>query len=218
MNCSIASSELFLEKDMEKADDPDVSGIHALIQERKYDFYSFIRDHRNQIDDHVESCETCRDHMVGWSSHLPKLRARVTVHFPELADHHSDRMKQMERLARGQCLPCGCEVTHTAWTENQASAAFYKALADVLAVSEDQAENIPKGTRLQELPLSIKSLRRLRDKFWIPDGSSVSEEIRDAEEGDKVLQLPETIADFTSQILKLHSGMSYMECTEHWVP
>ena len=195
----------------------DITDIHILIQQRSYDFLAFIRECMEQIDNHIEVCEECRERMIWWTSHLPKLRARMTVQFPKPTSY-SERLDQMKQLKRGQCLPCGCQVTDIAWTREQASAEFYNALAQVLEVSEAEAKNIPDKVRLQELPLSTKSLRRLRDKFWMPDGSYGSEELRDSEEGDKVRQLPETISHFIKEILSLHSGMSYAECSDHWCP
>jgi hypothetical protein len=191
--------------------------IHTLIQQREYDFYTFIREHLEEIDNHVEICNECRERMVGWSSHLPKLRERATVQFPE-AKNHQERMGQMRQLTRGQCLPCGCEVTDTAWTLERANAEFYRAFAKILGVEEDKVRRVPDTTLLRDLPLSTESLRRLRDTFWIPSGSSNSAKIRDVEEGDEVSQLPETIGDFIEKLLSLHFGVSYVECSEHWSP
>ena len=202
---------------MDEEDKQDAINIHVLIQERHYDFYGFIREHGEEIDNHVEVCEECHHRMIGWTSSLPKLRARMTVQFPS-ATSDGGRLTQMRQLKPGQCLPCGCEVLDVAWTLEQARAKFYKALAEIMQVSENDARKVPDEFRLQDLPLGTKSLRRLRDKFWFPDMSSGSEEIRDAEEGDKVLQLPETVGDFITNILTLHSGMSYKDCSEHWDP
>ncbi len=191
--------------------------IHALIQQRKYDFYGFIRDHRDAIDDHVLVCGICHNRMIGWSSHLPKLRVRATVNLPEVRGDAAHSL-QLRQLKRGQCLPCGCEVTSTPWTKEEARAALYEALAVALKVSVGQAQKIPEGTGMRELPLATTPLRRLRDKFWIPDGSSGNPDVRDREEGDMVRQLPETIADFIKTILKIHAGTGWMVCTEHWSP
>jgi hypothetical protein len=127
-------------------------------------------------------------------------------------------MEQMRRLKPGQCLPCGCEVIDIAWTQSQASDMFYKALAGILQVSEDEAKKIQPWIKLLDLPMDTRSLRRLRDKFWFPDGAHISEEMRDLEEGDKVRQLPETVGQFIEEILSLHSGLSYRECNAHWCP
>ena len=196
---------------------PQDSEIHTLIQAREFDFYGFIGEHREEIDDHVAHCHECREKMIGWSSHLPKLRARVTVAFPAPKSRH-ERIEQMQQLKRGQCLPCGCEVTDAPWTEEEARTAFNQTLARIMGVAENKMRRVPATTRLQDLPLCTKSLRRLRDAFWIPDGSSGSEKIRDAEEGDNVPDLPETVGDFVQAILSLHAGMSYTVCGEHWSP
>jgi|GEM_PF-6037208 len=195
---------------------PKIPDIHSLIQQRQFDFYGFIKEYGEQIDNHVEICEQCHRRMIGWTEHLPKLRARMTVEVPD--DWQSNYYAQLQKLSPGQCLPCGCEVIEVAWTREQARTEFYKALAEVMEMPEDKAKKIHGRSKLQELPLSTKALRRLRDKFWIPDGSSGSEQIRDSEEGHRVLQLPETIEDFLATILRLHSGMSYRECSMHWCP
>lgn len=199
---------------MKQATKKDIADIHQLIQQRKHDLYAFIREHTERIDNHVEVCKTCHERMIGWTRHLPKLRKRMTVELPE-ATGDSQRLKQLEQLTRGQSLPCGCEVTGVSWTQEQASAEFYRAFAGILEISEDDAKKIFYTIRLYNLPLEIKLLRRLRDKFWLPDGSYLSADLRDAQEGDKVLQLPETVGDFINSILSLHSGTSYNECSEH---
>ncbi len=126
-----------------------------------------------------------------------------------------ENITQLEQLKRGESLPCGCKVMDTAWTREEARIKTYKRLAEVLNVSEVQAAKIPEGILLRELPLSTKSLRRLRDKFWFPDGSLGSEEGRDAEEGETVLGLPKTIGDFITKLLEIHSGISYYACASH---
>ena len=196
---------------------PDILDIHILIQQRDFDLRSFINEHTGQIDDHVEVCEECHERVIGFTANLPKLRRRMTVQFPE-SSSLGERLEQLRQLSCGQCLPCGCEVIDAAWTRELASIKFCKALAEIMEVSEDDAKKIPHVTRLLELLPNMKSLRCLRDKFWIPDGSFASEEHRDAEEGAKVLQLPETIGEFIDDILNLHSGISYIECYEHWCP
>ncbi len=192
------------------------SRIHALIQDRDRDYYSLIRDHTEEIENHIEVCEACHDRMIIWASKLPRLLSRVTVQLPAPSSYHEWR-EQLDTLARGQCLPCGCQVWDVAWTREEASLAFIKGLAEVLGVSEEQANKIPTETKMTDLPLDIKSLRRLRDKFWIPDGSYGSSELRDAEEGEKVKQLPETVGSFVAEILRIHCGISWRSCCEHGV-
>ncbi len=196
--------------------------IHTLIQERDFDFYGFIQEHTAEIDDHVEACEVCHKRMIGWTMHLPKLRARMTVDFPALAEYgsHHEWWKQLQQLKPGQCLPCGCEVTAAPWTHEEASAAFYKALAEIMDVPEDKVVRMPEATRPEDLPLTRKSLRQLRDRFWLPDGSYGSAKLREIEEeqNDEVRQLPETVGDFIKKILGVHSGISFTECSEHWSP
>ncbi len=207
---------------MEKTPEKDVSDIHALIQERTYDFYGFIQKYMGEIDDHVALCEACHKKMIGWTMHLPKLRVRMTVDFPPLAEFgsHSEWWEQMQQLKPGQCLPCGCEVTAVPWTHEEVSAAFYKALAEIIGVPEDKVARMPETTRPEDLPLTRTSLRQLRDKFWLPDGSYGSEKLREIEEeqNDEVRQLPETVGDFINKILRAHSGVSFRECPEHWSP
>lgn len=202
---------------MTEPSESDMTDIHVLIQDRRYGFPDFIHEHGKQIDEHVEHCESCREKMVGWTSWLPMLRARMTVQLPKPTGY-GERLKQLQQLQRGQCLPCGCEVTAVPWTQEQARAKFCKALSEVMQVSLDDAGKIPDSVRLLDLPLTTKSLRRLRDRFWLPDGSCGSEEVRDEEEGDTVRQLPETIGHFVDTILRINSGISYRECSEHWCP
>lgn len=193
---------------------------HVLIQS-EFGLFDTLREYPAAMDAHVAECPDCQKRVIksGMVRLLPRLRAKMTVPQPEDWDqrYHS-RHDLLQKMQPGQCLPCGCQVTSVPWSRHQVVDTFYKALAEVLQVSEDNAKKISEETRLLELPLAIKSLRRLRDKFWFPDGSSGSEEIRDVEEGDKVRQLPETIGQFIQQILSPHSGISYIECSEHWCP
>lgn len=195
---------------------PDL-GTHALIQARTYDFYAFIRERGAEIDEHVLSCEECRKRMRGWSSHLPRHFARVVVHLPEPLTRLGN-VEQLHHLRAGQCLPCGCEVMDTTWTREQAREAFYRAFAQAMEMPYEDAVLMSELTRLRDLPFSTVQLRRLRDAFWIPDGSSGSAENRDREEGDRVPQLPDTIGAFITSIAKMHTGMSYSECSDHWSP
>ncbi|MDO8495279.1 MAG: hypothetical protein Q7S32_01980 [bacterium] len=191
---------------------------HSLIQGGDWG-HDDLRAYTTAIEEHVMQCSDCENRMKRSSGAvlLPKLRAKITVQFPVPKSHH-EHITQLQQLKPGQCLSCGCMVLDIKWTRQQAAEAFYKALAEVMQVTEDIATRVEGPTKLLDLPLVTKSLRRLRDKFWLPDGSLGSAEGRDAEEGDKVRQLPETIGEFINQILSLHSGMSYTECSEHWTP
>lgn len=190
---------------------------HALIQARTYDFSAFIDKHCQKIDEHILSCEECRKRMRGWSARLPMLFDRVVVRLPESLRHLSN-IEQLGHLKAGQCLPCGCEVLDTAWTREQAREAFYRAFARTMEVPYDDAMTLSELTRLRDLPLSVVQLRRLRDAFWLPDGSLGTEEERDREEGDRIPQLPDTIGAFVTRIAGMHTGMSYSECPDHWSP
>ena len=143
----------------------------------------------------------------------------MTVQFPAPKNYH-DRWEQLQQLKPGQCLSCGCEVTAVPWTREEASAEFYKTLTEIMRVPVDKVARMSEATRPEDLPLSRKSLRQLRDKFWLPDGSYGSEKLREIEEeqNDEVRQLPETVGDFINKILSLHSGISFRECSEHWSP
>ncbi len=191
---------------------------HAFIQSGGWN-YDDLRNYNTAIDEHVAKCPDCENRLKRSAGAvlLPKLRTKITVQFPE-PQSHQERIEQLEKLKPGQCLPCGCMVEDVKWTKAQAAEAFYKVLAEIMQVSEEQSRRIEEQIRLLDLPLEIKSLRRLRDKFWLPDGSLGSAEGRDAEEDDKVRQLPETVGDFIANILRLHSGMSYTECSDHWTP
>jgi len=155
--------------------------------------------------------------MIGFSRHLPKLRARVTVEFPS-AESEAERTNQLKQLQRGQCLPCGCEVIRPSWTLAHAAAKFYKALAEIEGKSEEYVRSLPDDLPFAEMELETKALRRLRDKFWIPDGSSRSAEQRDLEEGEKVLQMPVTIRGFIEKLQNINSGIIYVQCPDHWLP
>ncbi len=202
---------------MDKEPTTNAADIHQLIQQDGCDIYSLIRKRTDEVDKHVLVCEACHKKVIGCTSELPKLRARMTVQFPDTPSL-GQRVEQMKHLKAGQCLPCGCEVTRTAWTREEANGKFYVAFAAMLGISESQSRLISLETRFADLPVSIKQLRRLRDTFWFPDGSSGSPDARDAEEGDEVRQLPETVGDFITELLKIHSGYSYSECSDHWCP
>ncbi len=191
---------------------------HALIQSEDW-CHDDLRHYTAAIDDHVAQCTDCENRLKKSSGAtlLPKLRAKITVKFPE-PRNSQERMEQLQQLDRGQCLPCGCMVQDVGWTRQQAAAAFYKALAEIMQVPEGQISKVGGSIKLLDLPLTTKSLRRLRDKFWLPDGSLGSEEGRDKEEGETVRQLPATVGDFIARILSIHSGMFYTECSEHWAP
>lgn len=194
--------------------------IHVLIQGRDYDFYGFISDHRDAIEEHIAMCSSCEERFFGWACHLPKFRARKTV-IPEGWDanqSYRSRVQALEKLGRGECLPCGCQVTDVPWTREQTAEKLYRKLAEVMEITEEEAKRVPETIRCLDLPLSAKQLRRLRDEFWLPDGSLGSEEGRDAEEGETVRQLPATVGEFIDQIKRMHCGISYTECSEHWNP
>ncbi len=191
--------------------------IHALIQARTYDFLGFIQARGSEIDGHILSCETCCQRMRGWAVHLPRHFARVVVELPERWKNagHTERLRQ---LKKGQCLPCGCEVLDTTWSREEARETFFRVFARVMNMPYDDAVLLSELTRFQDLPLGVVQLRRLRDAFWIPDGSLTSEDGRDREEGERVPQLPDTVGAFISRIVQMHTGMSYSECSDHWSP
>ncbi len=191
---------------------------HVLIQSKDW-CHDDLRNYTTALDDHVAQCSACESRMKRSSGALllPRLRSKITVQFPE-PKNYEERMKQLEQLKPGQCLPCGCMVQDVKWTKQQAVDAFYKVLAGIMQVSEEDARKVPEWEKLLALPLETKALRRLRDKFWLPDGSLGSAEGRDAEEGEKVRHLPETVGEFITKILKMHVGMSWTECGEHWCP
>lgn len=200
---------------------PDAFDIHALIQERKFDMLGLIRQYADEIDLHVETCSECHRRVVSYTQHLPRLFARMVVQLPEPAygpSYRHDLGAQLRSLERGQCLPCGCVVTDTPWTREEAAAKFYVVLAEILQLSLDHATRIHQQVQLIDLPLAPESLRRLRDAFWLPSGSMGDKEARDAEEGENVLQLPDTVADMITKILELHSSMVWVDCSEHWSP
>ncbi len=188
--------------------------IHKLLQESKY-LYDLIAKYTAEVDDHLEDCKDCCEKVVGLAEHIPRLRKRMIVDFPDPNSYH-ERLNQLKQLKRGQCLPCGCEVLSPAWTRDDAITAFYKSLAEIMQTPEKEAKKITGEFKLQDLPLNIISLRRLRDKFWIPDGSHGSAEKRDLEEGNHVLQLPETINEFIDKILNIRSGVCLVACYHHW--
>ena len=205
---------------MTETGEANAEDIHALIQQRHYDFYTFIRERTEQIDGHVEVCEQCHERMFGWTSHLPKLRARMTVQF-EKPSNYGERMEQMQQLRRGQCLPCGCEVTDVAWTRDYARTKFYRALSEVLEIAEDDAKKIQEGIKLELLPLNTQSLRRLWGKFWVAcdvDLDMSSGEVKYQVPDEKLPKIPPTIREFIDDLVKHHSGVSYSECSEHWCP
>ncbi len=191
---------------------------HALIQSRDW-CHDDLRWYTKSIDEHVVQCSDCEKRMTRSSGAvlLPQLRAKLTVQFPEPKSYH-ERMTQLQQLGPGQCLSCGCMVLDIKWTRKQAEDAFCKALAEIMQVTENDTRRLQDDVKLLDLPLSTKSLRRLRDKFWLPDGSFGSEELRDKVEGDIVRQLPETVGQFLNQVLNVHCGMSYSECSTHWCP
>jgi hypothetical protein len=190
---------------------------HTIIQSRDWN-YDDLRYYTTAIDEHVSQCPDCENILKrsGGAVLLPRLRAKITVPFPEPKGW--EYMGQLEQLKPGQCLPCGCIVLDVKWSREQAVEAFYKALAKIMQVSEEHSRRIEEQTKLLDLPLTTKSLRRLRDQFWLPDGSLGSAKGRDEEEGEVVRQLPETVGEFINQILKVHFGMSWIECTDHWSP
>ena len=181
--------------------------VHVLLPCTTADKYGLIQKYRDLVDEHVLQCAVCREAVMAFTQDLPKLRARMTVHG-----------KPLEKLERGQCLPCGCVVLDASWTLAQARDEFYKALAAIMGVPEDKVVRMSDATRIVDLPLDTTSLRRLRDTFWIPDGSYGSAELRDKEEGGTVLQLPKTIGEFVNQIRSVHSGTSIAECRDCWTP
>ena len=199
---------------MSVTEEPKISDIHTLIRERVCDFYGFIQEHRDKIDDHVATCNECHEKMIGWTRYIPKLRERMTPCIPD----GLRRDEQIKQLKKGQCLPCGCEVIDTAWTKEEARNKFLKALAEVMQVCEEEVSKIPSPTRILDLRLDTKSLRRLRDKFWLPDNSCASAELRDKEESSEVVQLPETIGGFIIRLLAIHSGTTIMQCSDCWCP
>jgi len=193
--------------------------IHKLIQERDCDFHGFISKYGPEIDNHIETCLACEKRFWGWSENLPKMRKRKTVTPPDYDEKRSPK-DYYHLLKAGQCLPCGCAAYSVPWNKEEATAAFYKAFTEVTGIAEESAKLLPQNTKLRRLPLDAKTLRRLRDTFWIPSGSYGSAHMRDAEEGEKVLQLPDTIADFIKDLVSMHSGYSVHECMEHdsWCP
>lgn len=180
-----------------------------------------IWQYTDEIDSHVEGCSECHARVMSYTQYLPRLFARMVVRLPEPTHgpaYRHDLWNQLRSLERGQCLPCGCVVTRTPWTREEAAAKFYIALAEILQLPLDQATKIHQQAHLSDLPLSSESLRRLRDTFWLPSGSLADKESRDAEEGENVLQLPATVADMITQILELHSSVAWSDCSEHWSP